>query len=347
MIKIHFSEQAVTHLRHASIDHPHPRIRRKATALLLKSQEIPHHAIGATLGISGNTLRQYMRDYLDGGLDKLTTIRFKGSTSELAPFEKHIRNYVEQTPPHSIRQARHDIATLTGISLSKEQVRRYLRGLGVRCRKVSGVPARADIAAQEEFKKMQLDPRLQEAEDGLRKVYFVDAAHFVLGAFLTYVWSFVRVFVRTPSGRQRYNVLGALDAITKELSMVTNNTYITATEVCELLRKISANTSKPVTVVLDNARYQRCKLVMALAAELKIELLFLPPYSPNFNLIERLWKLTKKEVLNSKYHADFDSFRTAISGFLETMHKTHASELKSLLTLNFQTFTKEQVRLAA
>jgi transposase len=181
----------------------------------------------------------------------------------------------------------------------------------------------------------------------LRDVYFVDAAHFVLGAFLGFLWSFTRVFVRTPSGRQRFNVLGALNAITKELSVVTNDTYITSIEVCELLRNISATALKPVTIVLDNARYQRCKLVTDLADKLEIELLFLPPYSPNLNLIERLWKFTKKECLNSKYYADFKSFSGAIIGFLSNMHTTKKEELASLLTLNFQTFTEEQIRTAA
>ena len=99
----------------------------------------------------------------------------------------------------------------------------------------------------------------------------------------------------------------------------------------------------PVTVVLDNAKYQRCLVVTTLAKELGIELLFLPPYSPNLNLIERLWKFTKKHCLNSKYYSDFSSFQNGIRDFLKNMHHTHAAELRSLLTLKFQTFTEEQI----
>jgi transposase len=212
---------------------------------------------------------------------------------------------------------------------------------------VCGIPAKADVEKQRLFKEQELDPRLEEAKAGKRTVYFVDAAHFVLGAFLGFLWSLSRVFVKTPSGRQRFNVLGALNAITKELLTVTNDTYITSIQVCELLRVIAKNSPLPITIVLDNAKYQRCKLVMNLAEELGIELLFLPPYSPNLNLIERVWKFVKKQCLSSLYYPDFASFRGAISSFVNQMHKTHKNELLSLLTLNFQLFDQDQVKKAA
>ena len=81
--------------------------------------------------------------------------------------------------------------------------------------------------------------------------------------------------------------------------------------------------------------------------ELGIELLFLPPYSPNLNLIERLWKLVKKECLYSTYYENFALFRQSIQTFLATMTHTHHEKLNSLLTLNFQSFTEEQFKLAA
>lgn len=116
----------------------------------------------------------------------------------------------------------------------------------------------------------------------------MDASHFVLASFLGWVWCFVRLHVRAASGRQRYNVLGALNAVTHELITEINTTYITATSVCALLQKIASRAgSVPVTLVLDNARYQRCALVTGAAKALGIELLFLPSYSPNLNLIER------------------------------------------------------------
>ena len=108
-----------------------------------------------------------------------------------------------------------------------------------------------------------------------------------------------------------------------------------------MLRKIAAtNIGVPITLVLDNARYQKCNIVAALALQLNIELLFLPAYSPNLNLIERLWKFVKKEVLYSKYYPDFGSFKRSISDCLNQTHTTHEQALDFLLALRFQVFTK-------
>jgi len=81
----------------------------------------------------------------------------------------------------------------------------------------------------------ELEPRLEEAKAEKRKVLFVDAAHFVMGAFLGYLWCIARIFIPSSSGRKRYNILGAIDAITHELTTVCNDTYINALSVCELL----------------------------------------------------------------------------------------------------------------
>ncbi len=182
---------------------------------------------------------------------------------------------------------------------------------------------------------------MAQAAAGERAVIYVDAAHFVLGAFASLLWCFSRVWIRAPSGRQRFNVLGALNAVTKEVITVTNSTYINSLSVCELLDKLAASSlGLPITVILDNARYQCCDLVKQHAKLLHIELLFLPTYSPNLNLIERLWKFVKKQCLYGKYYPTFGSFNSAIQRCLEETHTVHAQALQSLLTLNFQTFEK-------
>lgn len=188
-----------------------------------------------------------------------------------------------------------------------------------------------------------LEPHLEEAQAGKRAVFFMDAAHFVLGAFLGYLWSAVRLFLPTPSGRQRWNVLAALNAITHEIVTVSNDTYITASSVCQLLEKLAAlNLGVPITVFLDNARYQRCALVMEKAQSLHIELCFLPAYSPNLNLIERLWRFVKKKCLYSHYYEKFALFQTAITDCLEHTQTTYKTDLDSLLTPHFQLFQESQ-----
>lgn len=166
----------------------------------------------------------------------------------------------------------------------------------------------------------------------------MDAAHFVHGAFLGHLWSFERLFVPTPSGRNRFNVLGALNAITKEVVSVENTDYINAQSVCEILLKLHhRRIDVPITVVLDNARYQTCQCVTDFAAEIGIELLFLPPYSPNLNLIERLWKFIKTKYLNSIYYPNFSDFCSAIQRAIHPT-KGNLEQLESLLNLKFQSF---------
>ena len=177
-------------------------------------------------------------------------------------------------------------------------------------------------------------------------MFFVDAAHFVFGTFLCCMWSFTRIFVRAASGRQRFNVLGAWNAVTRELIAVTNTTVVNTETMCELLRKIAASgLAGPITLVLDNARYQRNAVVQALAKQLGITLLYLPSYSPNLNLIERLWKFIKRRALYGRYHPTFAQFQAAIQEVLDGLSTTHAEKLKSLMTLKFQRF--EDVSLMA
>lgn len=340
------SDQTVE-LRELALNHPHHFVRRKGLSVLLKSQGLATSKISFVVGVCENTVRSYLHDYLDGGIQKLTEVNFYQPQSELKSFDEQVKAHFREKPVPTIKQACAEIAQLAGVSIKPTQMRKYVKSLGLGYRKVAGIPAKVDIQAQKLFKENKLEPRLEEAKAGIRDLYFVDAAHFVLGAFLGFLWSFTRLFVKTPSGRQRFNVLGALNAVTHELVTVTNATYITSIEVGQLLQQLANNATRPITIVLDNARYQRCKYVIDIAEKLNIELLFLPPYSPNLNLIERLWKFVKKHCLNSRYHCDFKQFTTVITDFLGHMNDLHATELDTLLTLKFQTFTEEQILKAA
>ena len=203
------------------------------------------------------------------------------------------------------------------------------------------------MRTQAAFLEGELRPRLEEAKEGGRHVFFVDAAHCVYGSFLCCLWSLVRLFVRAAAGRQRFNILGAFDAVTRDLVAVTNTAAVNAETMCELLRKIAAQgLAAPVTLVLDNARYQKCALVAALAKTLKIELLYLPSYSPNLNLIERLWRLIKREALYGRYHATFADFKGAIKKTIGDLDGKLKGKVASLMTLNFQVF-KDVPLLAA
>src|SRR5690606_16984357 len=112
----------------------------------------------------------------------------------------------------------------------------------------------------------ELLPRLEEAKQGRRRVFFVDAAHFVLGAFLGMIWSFTRIFVPSGSGRQRYSVLGAVETRDHDFVSIRTSGSINEEVVRDLLEKINATYSgEEITLVMDNARYQRSRLVVEMA----------------------------------------------------------------------------------
>ena len=347
MITIDFTAQDVDALHFERSHHPHPRVQLKMEAVYLKSQGLPHHDICRLARISENTLRSYLRQYQEGGVERLKQTDWDGPTSELSDHRQTIEEHFRSNPPRSTAQAAADIERLTGIRRGLTQVRKFLKGLGLKSRKLGMIPAKADADVQRKFLDERLWPRLRQARRLRRVVCFVDAAHFVHGAFLGYLWCFTRLLIRGPSGRKRFNVLGAIDAITRELTTVTNDTTIDATATCELLRKLSARyPGLPLTLVLDNARYRRCEPVRLLAAELRIELLYLPSYSPNLNLIERLWKFVKKDVLTCRYYGDFARFKAAIIDCLEQVEGKHREAIASLLSLKFQTFDDPQLLTA-
>jgi transposase len=139
------------------------------------------------------------------------------------------------------------------------------------------------------------------------------------------------------TGHKRWNVLGAFNAITGQLTMVANDSYITATTVYELLHKLAKQyAGRPIVLVLDNARYQRCKLVEEVALELGLKLEWLPSYSPNLNLIERLWKFVKKKCLYNVYYETFTDFVASMVDCLERVDTDYKDELSTLIQPKFQ-----------
>ena len=161
---------------------------------------------------------------------------------------------------------------------------------------------------------------------------------------LGYLWSKVRRFVKGAHGRKRFNVLGAINPFTLTMIYEANDGYVNAETVCQLLGKIKKRGFKwPVTLVMDNARYQRCRLVTDLAEALGIDLLFLPSYSPNLNLIERYWKYLKGKLFRSRSIEKFELFCTSIIDVLEDHSTERKNELRSLLTLNFQIFDETKL----
>lgn len=313
------------------------KFRRKLMALKMRASGIPLKMIATSLGVTERTVFNYVSEYRTGGLAATMEDRAYSPDSSIEPHLDLLESDFRREPVGCAKQARVRILKLTGVALSPSQTRRVMTKLGMRYRKAGQIPGKADGQLQLEFLEKELRPKLNEAETGKRKVFFVDASHFVLGAVLGMLWCFSRVFVRGASGRKRYNVLAALDSQTREVTTVSNDSYITAPTVCELFEELrKKHPSTPMTLVLDNARYQKCQMVFETANRLNIELLYLPPYSPNLNIIERLWKHVRQSCLKNTYHEDFASFCGAIDGEIEKVNTTLRDELASLFTLKFQ-----------
>ena len=348
MIQVEFSPGAIEQLRFERYNYPHPQVQKKIDVLYLKSQGLPHKDIRRLCRISKTTLTVYLRQYQADGIEGLKRFNYKGSPSTLNPHAETLKAHFKEHPPRTVAEAQAEIEQLTGIKRSPTQIRAFLNRLGLACRKVGFVPGKSadpdKIEAQEVFQVEQLEPRLAEAKMGERVVFFLDAAHFVYRAYLGFIWCFERIFIPSPSGRKRFNVLGAVNAVTKEVLTVTNQTYINSQSICLMLLKLAAlDLQIPITIVLDNARYQKCQLVQHLADILDIELLYLPSYSPHLNLIERLWRFVRKECLYSKYYGDFADFKTAIEECLVKTGTEHKQRLESLLSLKFQSFKEVQI----
>jgi transposase len=353
MRPIRFTEEDRRALAHDRYCYPDPRVQRKVEVLWLKSHGLNHDGIAAYADVSRRTVRRHLDEYLEGGLPRRRRCRWHHPKGVLAGHAASLGDYFREHPPRPAKQARAIIERQTGVRRGLSQVRHFLKDrLGPRWRETGAIPVPPKETVEEHareqatFLREELGPRLGRARAGARRVYFVGAAHFVFAPFLGFLWCAARPFVRAASGRERSNVLGALDAVSHRLIRVTNDGYISAESVCGLLRAVAgAAVGLPITLVLDNARYQKCALVQGLAASLGIELLYLPGSSPNLNLIERLWRSVRKQSLDSTYHEDFAQFQAAIDGCLNNLTTVHKAEMDTLLTHKFQMF--EDVPLLA
>jgi transposase len=205
--------------------------------------------------------------------------------------------------------------------------------------KCGSLPAKADHAEQRKFYDNILQPLMNQAKIGLATLLFMDASHFVMGCdYLGSIYGKTRRFIKTYSGRKRFNVLGALNFISKKMTVVTNETYINAISICELLNKIAVEyAGKSIYIVLDNARYQKCKIVEELANKLGIHFVYIPSYSPNLNLIERLWKHVKGR-LRTKYYDKFDIFQDTINQIIDDTDKNNKVLIDRLIGEKVQLF---------
>jgi transposase len=221
MIQIDFSEEEIKQLNYERYHYPHPLVQKRMEALYLKSQKLSHQLICQICRISKTTLIVYLKIYKEGGREGLKKLGYQGQSSELNQHSITIEEYFQKNPPRTATEASAMIEKVTGIKRSPTQVREFMKKIGMKTCKIGYIPGKATnsdkIEEQEQFQKETLEPLLNEAREGKRAVYFVDAAHFVHRAYLGFLWCFQRIFMASPSGRKRFNVLGAINALTHQI----------------------------------------------------------------------------------------------------------------------------------
>src|SRR4051812_39472394 len=163
MIPIDFTPQDIDSLHHERFHHPHPRVKEKMEAVYLKSQGLLRKEIWRLSRISENTLRSYLRQSQEGGIERLKRLDFATPQSELADHRETLEDHFRENPPRSAGGAAAAIERLTGIRRGPTQVRKSLTGMGLKCRKLGMIPAKADAAEQRRFLGEELRPRLRQA----------------------------------------------------------------------------------------------------------------------------------------------------------------------------------------
>ena len=329
------------------------RSARKIMAIILLLFRLPVKVVVEYSGFKKSSiymLRKELRqltfesDFLEFVTRQCVVRKGRGRKSPIKDIGDEIISHVESEKCFTLMEIRQWIIDTYDIKVSRKHLSQFLAQNGIRKLKGGSIPAKADPDAQKSFYDKTLHPLMKKAGDGKNVLLFADASHFVLGCdFLGSVYGRVRRFARTYSGRKRYNVLGALDYSSKKVITVTNNTYINAESVCELLKKVRAEyKGKTIHLVLDNARYQKCSCVEELAGKLHINMLYLPPYSPNLNLIERLWKFTKFELRKTAWD-DFKSFSSKIDSIIASTALDNKARMDRLIGEEIQLYDAYKV----
>ncbi len=339
-LSFNISKAEIERLSYERYAYPHPMIQKRIFSLYLKAvSTFSNQDIGFITGLHPNTVSRWIAIYEQQGYEGLLRNNYGTNQSELHKHSKCILTCLREQPPRSAAEAAGRILEMTGVERSCQQVRTFMKRHGLKFIKCGHIPAKADNEQQHQWMQTELEPVIRAAQKGKCHLLFLDAAHFMLQPFICCLWCACRIFIKAASGRNRINVLGAVHAISKKVITLTNTTYITADTLIEFLRLLKKKyCDKPIVIVLDNAPYQHCHAVMSMAESLGISLLFLPPYSPNLNIIERMWKFTKKQILHARYYDKPQAFHQAIESFFANINKNCKKQLTSLLTLKFQFF---------
>jgi len=314
----------LTKLERSNLEKRHRRENERKLAdriktILLLDSGWTYSQIAEILLLDDQSIRNYEKRFLRNGIHELLSNDYKGGFSKLSPEqENELKDHVEARCYHDSKALINYVKDNYDIKYSHSGMVDLLHRLGFTYKKPKIIPGKADAETQLEYLENKLRPALDKASVET-PLYFADGVHPTHNVQPQYGWMLKGsdMEIRTNSGRQRININGAfcfhtMDVIFREDSTI--NRFSTL----NLLKQVRSahDISVSITIVIDNAGYNKASEVTEYADKNNIELLFLPPYSPNLNLIERLWRFFKKKVC-TKYYEKFKQFKNAVYEFFE------------------------------
>lgn len=320
--------------------HRHCKEKRQADrikTILSLNQGYSFGLIAEILQLDDSTLHNYYADYLEGGIEKLLSDDYTGGISRLSyeqlqALDLHMQEHIYT----SSKEIKAYIEKTYGIVYTTEGVKKILERLDFTYKKPKSIPGKADRAKQEAFlKEYEALKATKQAED---KIYFMDGCHPMHNSIAAYGWikRGKEKELKANTGRARLNINGAYNAEDNKV-IVREDESVNAISTLSLIQQIIALQSTGIIyLIADNAKYYRSRLVREfLDKNTRVKLIFLPPYSPNLNLIERLWLFFKKKRLWNRYYEKYDEFKLECMSFFENIN-LYEAELKTLMTENFR-----------
>ena len=325
----------------AELERSHRSLRDKrqadrVKAVLALSKDWSAAQIAEILLFDEKTTRHYFDRYQQGGLQALLEDNYSGAESRLDEHQmSELDAYLEE---HILPDAKSVIAHIDkqyGVRYSVSGVTDLLHRLGFSYKKPTPVPGQQDPVKQQAFLGDYEQIKADKGEND--PIYFTDATHPQHNSVPSYGWikKGQGEKLKANCGRQRLNINGAINIETLEPTTGFYDT-INADSTLDLFSKIEAKhpDAETIYIIADNAPYYHSCLLKEHLEGTKIQLIYLPPYSPNLNLIERYWKFFKKTVLHNRYYETFEEFKQLCKNFFRK-RKKYLPELQSLLTENF------------
>jgi transposase len=327
------------------------RIYQRLTAVLAVAAGKTREEVAELLGTSLSQLGEWLRVYRNEGLDALCTLLYKGDPGKLTPHQvERLKGEVAKGCFRNSDQIRHWIEEAFGVAYSSSGVKDLLERIGISYHKVTGFLWKADPDEQKTFVKKyhRQKANAHRREAGHTRRYFVDACHPVWGLSLVFsCWLLVgqRLLVGMGGGRKRLNILGAYCPDDQEyLDLRLTRDNINGEQFVNLLRLLRERhpETKRFLLYLDNAAYYGKPVVQEwLKRHPEFRLEPVPPYSPNVNLIERLWKLMKKKALG-RWHPTFEAMEQALSDVLDHLDE-YREELATLMVDEFHIVQEQEI----